>query len=143
VTTTDNKGQVARSIARLHLGVPFLHQGRTEAGLDCVGLITRIADYFSIPYEDPKTYKNVPEKGVLRSALNTYLVPITMDQLDVGDVIELSWSLDRDQHVGIYCGYNAKFECDTMIHCMTNGVVEIPVSDRIRNKIKGVYAWPL
>jgi cell wall-associated NlpC family hydrolase len=42
--------------ARQWLGVPFVHQGRTEWALDCVGLLVMAARGAGIPIQDRTDY---------------------------------------------------------------------------------------
>jgi cell wall-associated NlpC family hydrolase len=62
--------------ARSFVGVPFLHQGRTRHGLDCIGLViaalTKVGVVF---YEEPPTYARLPHGDTLLDPLRQYCVP--------------------------------------------------------------------
>lgn len=47
--------------ARTWLGVPWKHQGRSQRGVDCAGLLVMVADHFSLPYEDLMGYGRQPD----------------------------------------------------------------------------------
>ena len=42
--------------ARAHLGAPFRHQGRSAAGMDCVGLLVLVARALRHPHQDVTGY---------------------------------------------------------------------------------------
>ena len=51
--------------ARTYLGVPFQHQGRTAAGLDCVGLLVVVFRALGHPVHDLEAYARDPHHGLL------------------------------------------------------------------------------
>jgi cell wall-associated NlpC family hydrolase len=57
--------------ARRYLGVPFLHQGRTRAGADCVGLLVLVARDMRLRHRDLLTYGRNPNPRQLLEALST------------------------------------------------------------------------
>lgn len=63
--------------ARSFVGVPFLHQGRTQNGLDCIGLVvaalTKVGVVF---YEEPPTYSRLPHGDSLLDPLRSYCTPV-------------------------------------------------------------------
>lgn len=99
---------VARQ-ARESLGVRFEHQGRSRAGLDCVGLI--VVTYRALGYriDDFTAYgrSNDPEEFEARLKANFDLLE---GQPKIGCVLAF-WLVDKQfpQHVAICCG-------ETMIH---------------------------
>jgi hypothetical protein len=42
------------------LGTRWVHQGRTKNGIDCVGLLIKIAEHFNVPHEDKLDYARTP-----------------------------------------------------------------------------------
>lgn len=42
--------------ARTYLGVPFVHQGRNRAGIDCGGLLVGVREGFGLPVKDLASY---------------------------------------------------------------------------------------
>jgi len=43
--------------ARMWLGTPYVHQGRLMGvGVDCIGLVAGVGQYFGLPYEDRRGY---------------------------------------------------------------------------------------
>ena len=53
--------------ARSWLGVPYLHQGRSRLGVDCVGLLIMVARGIGISDYDVSGYPRVPSSDFLRA----------------------------------------------------------------------------
>jgi cell wall-associated NlpC family hydrolase len=59
--------------ARSFLGSPFLHQGRTRLGVDCIGLvIASLTKVGVVYYEEPPTYARLPNGDSLLGPLKNY-----------------------------------------------------------------------
>lgn len=48
------------AVARTWIGKPYKKRGRTEAGIDCIGLAVVVSQPFNIPYEDLRDYSDYP-----------------------------------------------------------------------------------
>lgn len=68
--------------ARKWVETPFLHQGRNEAGIDCVGMVQRVGDVFHVPYDDLQGYARAPTDPKFLKHLRQYLnaAPISGDK---------------------------------------------------------------
>ena len=55
--------------ARGYLGTPFLHQGRTRHGLDCVGLVIRVAHDLGLSDYDIDHYARAPSGRMMARVL--------------------------------------------------------------------------
>lgn len=73
--------------AMRYVGVPFKHQGRTEKGLDCVGLLALSMRDCGYVAENIPTYGQQPRDGKLRAALEAYQLFEVDRPLQVDDVI--------------------------------------------------------
>jgi hypothetical protein len=62
--------------ARTFVGLPWRHQGRTAAGLDCVGLVIAVGSSFGLPYEDKTGYGRHALSHEFMHHLRRYLVPL-------------------------------------------------------------------
>ena len=100
--------------ARRMVGTPWLHQGRTPAGVDCIGMVlesSRNAGLDLIAHlgiEDPKGYGRNPSPELL-ARVEQYGIPI--DKPVPGCVIFFQFpSEKRPRHFAIYT------ERGTMIH---------------------------
>jgi cell wall-associated NlpC family hydrolase len=76
------------SVARSFVGVPFLHQGRTRNGIDCVGLvIAALTKVGIVHYEEPPTYPRLPFGDSLLEPLRQYCTET--DTLEPGIVLAI------------------------------------------------------
>lgn len=83
--------------ARRRLGVRYANYGRSDRGLDCLGLACVIADDFGLPYEDPRDYSRFPD-GRMVPMLRRFLV-LAQPPIRVGQLVAL-----RDKHSPCHVG---------------------------------------
>lgn len=69
--------------ARAYLGVPFRHQGRSAAGLDCLGLLMAVARDLALPMAaaDETNYGRSPDAPYLKSRLDAVLERVSRVEL--------------------------------------------------------------
>jgi cell wall-associated NlpC family hydrolase len=124
--------------ARRYLGVPFVHQGRTARGLDCVGLLVRVAEDLGFQARDFTAYSLRPSSRLLMR-----LIADSCDRVDSaepGDILVFSMiGPGWPQHAGIKTDKG-------MIHAMRGGpdkVVEHVLDDMWTRKLDSVwrYRW--
>jgi cell wall-associated NlpC family hydrolase len=99
--TTDDIIAAARSA----IGIPFRHQGRTERGLDCAGLIIHVAKKLEIVYVDSDGYARQPSGGLLESMLDAQPCLERVADMQAGDVLLMRFA-GEPQHLGIFTGQN-------------------------------------
>lgn len=87
--------------ARKCIDYPFLHQGRNEFGIDCVGVVIRVGEHFNIPYEDLQGYARAPVDPKFLRHLRKYLNPAPINGSKVGMVGVFRQSI-YPCHVGIF-----------------------------------------
>lgn len=73
-------------VARTYMGVPYLHQGRNRAGLDCIGLIVCVARDLGMDVQDMDRYTTDPEPEKLMAGLAGHLQEIPIGEAAIGDV---------------------------------------------------------
>ena len=78
--------------AKLYLGTPFHHQGRSKHGLDCIGLLVRVLDDLNIDLQgkpastfDTQNYGRQPSAPFLTTPLNQLFEKVLQPQ--IGDVL--------------------------------------------------------
>lgn len=124
--------------ARTYIGVPFHHQGRCRAGVDCVGLLVVVRRALALPVEDRSGYDRQPHAGALAEELSRQLIKLPLRRplvYEPADVVELAIK-GEPHHVGLLT------ERGTIIHATSgrrgspNKVVEhrfiYPWTDRVR-----------
>lgn len=73
--------------ARRWCGVKWKHQGRSRAGIDCLGLIVLVAKEMGISDTDEKTYSPRPDGKELLSRFREEMDEISLADIRPGDVI--------------------------------------------------------
>ena len=131
--------------ARAYLGVPFAHQGRCRAGMDCLGLLVCVARDCNLHFagkplcrRDEGGYGHYPDTDYLQAQLEAVLQP--MDEVQAGCVLLLEQD-GRAQHLAIAGA--ADDGSLTMIHAYapTRSVVEHRLDAHWRKCIKACYAF--
>lgn len=68
------------------VGIPFLHQGRDENGVDCMGLLVLIGKKIGYPNIVDKTdYRRMPKEELVRSVISQNCDEIPIEEAGVGD----------------------------------------------------------
>jgi cell wall-associated NlpC family hydrolase len=86
-------------------GVPYHHQGRSRAGIDCPAPLILPARKFGIvaPDFDFTAYPRDPD-GSLQPMLDAHLVRKPRDALGLGDVVLSAFRMRPPQHIAIIVG---------------------------------------
>ncbi|SDW95310.1 C40 family peptidase [Lysobacter enzymogenes] len=91
--------------ARAYLRSPFLHQGRSGSGLDCVGLLVLALKDCGRAVDDVTSYGRDPHRGLLEARLVDEFGPaIALDDLQPGDVVAIDFA-GAVRHVAIVGDY--------------------------------------
>lgn len=133
--------------ARALCGVPFCHQGRTPAGLDCLGLLmlaAHRADYrlggLAPDAYDRRDYGARPDTEFLQAQLDAHLQRV--DRMAFGDVLLLRIE-GRAQHLALVSDYPAP-NVHGMIHAyaVARQVVEHRLDGHWQRQIHAIYRLP-
>ena len=107
--------------ARRFSGVRFMHQGRSAAGLDCLGLLMITAQTLNLRFADSPvevldipTYGTRPDVILLKQKLDTHLTPIPLAEAVEGDIVVLKVD-GLPQHLALITDYPLQGELG-MIH---------------------------
>lgn len=106
-------GSQFAAAARAYMGVPYRHQGRSRAGVDCLGLIVAAGNDLDLVPLDAgrRDYGRAPLDQLIQ-VLPQYA--IRLEALEAGAIIAIKWPGDkRAAHVAICAG-------ETMIHCFSD-----------------------
>lgn len=97
---TDRAAIVA--FARTWVGVPWTHQGRSRAGVDCAGLLEMIGREFGMPVPETADYPRTADGVALRAACARYLSPIPVRAMQPADVVLLHFPLaEYESHLAL------------------------------------------
>lgn len=89
--------------ARSFVGKPYRHQGHTERGLDCIGLVIVTAQKFGFDTSIPRGYSAQPQaRQVLSGADATLWKPEDQSKIVPGDIaVFWGWMAAEPQHFTI------------------------------------------
>jgi cell wall-associated NlpC family hydrolase len=130
--------------ARDYIGVPFVHQGRSRFGLDCLGLLVRVAHDCDLRLNgaplwlrDEGGYGHYPDADYLRAQLEAVLQPAKT--LFAGGVVLMRHDCTA-RHLGVVGDYAAGGGL-SLIHAYApaKAVVEHRLDDEWRARI--VAKW--
>jgi cell wall-associated NlpC family hydrolase len=121
--------------ARRWLGVRYKHQGRTVAGVDCAGLIIKVAHNLRVSKHDETNYARRPHGHDLMNSLNTHAIRVQREALP-GDILLFSFQ-GFPQHLGIRTDKG-------IIHSFATArkVVEHTYDNLWRSRLVYVYEFP-
>lgn len=87
--------------AKKYLGVPFVHQGRSMNGVDCVGLIVCIANGLNIEVQDLEAYHRTPSATKLREMIDANIVEIPIEEAGKGDFLLMRTGGLKPRHMAV------------------------------------------
>lgn len=121
--------------ARTYLGVKYHHCGRSEHGLDCSGLILRVAHDLGLTEWDEVDYSQQVNPVYMKANIERFCDPVDGEP-QAGDVLWLSIG-GVPQHVAMATGEG------TLIHATNSTMVVVEVSfDKVwRRRLMGVFRW--
>ena len=100
--------------ARTWIGVPWRHQGRTRQGIDCVGLLVRVAQDCGMDAIDVTSYRRMGESQQLKALCEQQLLPIT--DYRPGDLLRMVTDT-HGQHMGLVTDHPEGSACCTPRRC--------------------------
>lgn len=127
--------EIIVSTARGYLGVPYMHQGRTRHGLDCVGLVLMVAHDLNLSDFDIDHYSRVPSGRMMVRKINEQCSRLKLSEIKPGDLLHIAYE-KQPQHLALVTDKG-------MIHADNlRGVVEHRLDDGWRLKVRGAYRLP-
>ena len=127
--------------ARSWLGVRWLHQGRTEAGLDCIGLVLKVAHALNLTEFDTRDYARFASDETMLELCRSHLVVVQPADLAPGDLAVFGF--DSQRHIGIIGDYPAAGALSLIhAHAINRQVVEHRLDDQWKRRILGRFRFP-
>ncbi len=128
--------------ARSWLGVPWRHQGRDRSGIDCGGLIVRVAHALELSQYDTSNYarraKDFQFLEHFRAGLG--MASVRMSEVRPGDVV-----IFVDRASPCHCGfYTLQEGAPSFVHAhaLRRQVIEERFVGEWRAAAKFVFRWP-
>lgn len=128
------------AFAKSKIDMPYLHQGRTDAGYDCVGLlVAALIDQGAVENVTPE-YGRLPEGESLIKAIDDSCMVDKFDpateKMREGDI--LIFRINKDpQHVGLYIGNGRFLHACYAGRCIRQGRLGAFWLDRLTH----IYRW--
>jgi cell wall-associated NlpC family hydrolase len=119
--------------ARRWIGVRWHHQGRSRAGIDCVGLVINVGHALGLSAFDIADYARQPDPAMMRALLAEHMDPIT--EPEPGDVVLMRFEREP-QHVAVLTDSG-------IIHAYAQArkVVEHRLDSIWKSRIVGAYRY--
>src|SRR5574337_982975 len=111
--------------ARSFIGTRWVHQGRTRDGLDCAGLVIRVAQDLGYSTFDTTDYARQATDETMLELCRAHLAPVPLGAIEPGDV--LVFAFENQRHMGLVGDYPVRGEL-SLIHAYALGprrVVEV------------------
>lgn len=86
--------------ARQYKGVKFIHQGRSNRGVDCVGLVVLAMKDTGIPVVDVTDYNQEPDPKRMLEIITPYLIEKPISERQPGDLLWMKF-VKQPQHIAI------------------------------------------
>lgn len=125
--------------ARQYLGVAYAHCGRDEHGLDCSGLILRVAHDLGLTTWDEVDYSHQVDADYMHNNLLRFCDELPREQwasVRPGDILWFA-PVNHPQHLGMLTlpGYFIHS------HQMVSKVVETGLDNGWKRRLRGVFRW--
>lgn len=136
---SDTERLALIAAARGYLGVRFRHQGRSERGIDCAGLVVVSLQAGGREPNDVEAYGREPLNQGLRGMLvENFGEPVPKDEMRSGDVVLMRFR-GEPSHVGIVGDY--PYGGVSLIHAFAQvkKVVEHRIDDEWLGNIVEVF----
>ena len=85
--------------AKKWIGVKFRHCGRNKNGVDCIGLIIKVAHELDLSQYDTNSYARRPHVAEFLRGFKTHMDPICKSHMTHGDVL-----LTKATRFPVHCG---------------------------------------
>lgn len=121
--------------SRTWLGTRWVHQGRSRAGVDCIGIVIKVAHALNIFTFDTFDYSRQPDPNRMRELLGEHMDPIAIADARIGDVLLMRFEREP-QHVAIVTDKG-------IIHAYAQArrVVEHRLDSVWKSRIVGAYQF--
>lgn len=128
--------------ARKWLGVPWVHQGRSRDGVDCVGLLLCVGRDLALTEFDFRNYRYANDPAMLFDLADQHMTRIDLAQAQPGDVVTISYP-GVPHHMGILGNYpNGGLSLIHALNLWGRTVVEHGLDFNWRRRIRQAYTVP-
>lgn len=136
----DDGQSRAVEAARTWLGVPFRHQGRTRAGVDCVGLLVCVAREMGIRARDVTGYTREAKGMGFLEHFRGQMAEVPVISAQAGDVLIFVETV-YPCHTGILSQRHGVAHL-IHAHAPRRKVIEEPFAGEWRRKVRFAFRFP-
>lgn len=126
--------------ARGWIGVRWKHQGRSRAGVDCIGLAVCVRADLGLDHLDAAGYGRTAEDERMLDFCRQHMRPVAMAQIQPGDVLVMAQADQR--HMAIVADYPGGGLSLVHAYAGVRSVVEMRLDAVWRARIRGAFAFP-
>ena len=128
--------------ARTWVGTPWVHQGRSRAGVDCAGLLVLCARVTHGNTFDLANYAAQAADETMLALCAQHMIRLPLAQLEPGHVVVIKWGNQR--HLAIVGDYAPAPGNLTLIHASSHygSVVEHRLDSKWRRLCIAAFALP-
>lgn len=130
-------GEEIAQEAKKWIGTRFLHQGRSKEGIDCVGLVVKVAENLGYSVEDEKGYNRTAQGYAFQKYFDKQAKKIKTSDIRPGDLLIFADS-KYPCHVAIYVETKG-IPCIVHAHALRRKVLEEPFEGEWKSKLRGAY----
>lgn len=128
--------------ARTWLGVRWQHQGRTRDGVDCAGLVVKVAHALGYSTFDTTDYTRQARDETMLALCREHLQPVPLAAVEPGDVLVLAF--ENQRHMAIVGDYPYAPGELSLIHAYAlapHKVVEMRLDSVWRARVLGAFRF--
>ena len=129
-------------VARSLLGVRYTHQGRSRAGLDCIGLPVLVRAELGLPALDAAPgYAKTSAAFEMLDFCRAHMVEVSPVEIQPGDILVQIDGIGR--HMAIVCDYPLSPESLGIIHAWrpNRRVTECRLDDGFMRLVRGCFRF--
>ena len=128
------------AVARTFLGTRYLHQGRSRAGVDCIGLPVCVRAELGLPALDASGYARSSASSEMLDYCKANMIEIQRADLTLGDVLVQMDGTARHMAIVADCAYGGF----SIIHAWlpSRKVVECRLDDYFMQTVRGCFRFP-
>lgn len=134
-----NDGDEIVALARSIIGVPYRHMGRDTTGMDCLGVVLRVAELRGYELPVVGEYSRNPSGKRMARLLCKHAIQIRPNMARSGDFLHMAFGR-HPQHLAII----SSDDPTRIIHADSEvgRVVEHTLSDGWIDRVRGAYRFP-
>lgn len=134
------KGADFVAAARSFEGVKWRHQGRSRAGVDCIGLVVAARAALGLDTLDVHNYNRKQPGEPMLEYCRLHMLPVPIGELRAADVLVMAYGDFRHMAIVADCVYGGLSIVEA--HLEVGKVSERRLDDSILSRVRGAFRMP-